>query len=496
MADTKPSFLSRLFGGGRSARSGWIDAKLAEAREHREQGRLAEATSLCEEVLRAEPGHAGALIAIADIAFRTGDIEPAIATLRQGLARNPSSAEVHFKLGCLLEDWADLPAAADAYEDALSIDPAMAKAHSNLGAVQQMLGLMDDARASFDRALAADPDFWLARYNIGLWLKLQGRFAEAVDAFQQSMRERRGFGRRPGDSVETLTTHSKLRHDIEQLNYLVARGVLGEQATAAIAAYEDVLRELGPDPYPAVGVAIPAALRPRLAGCYNRLLNFHDAQRIPGGAVNPNLDRERIEHDYFANGPGMTYFDDFLTPDALASLRRFCLESTIWFDAGYSGGYVGSTVEHGFACPLLAQIAEEFRDAFPRIFRSARINGLWGYKYDSERTGISPHADFAAVNVNFWLAPDDATLDPDSGGLVVWDKEAPLAWNFDDYNNNPPRIEAFLQESGAKPYVVPHRQNRVVLFNSNLFHKTDSYRFKPGYENRRINVTILYGERG
>jgi hypothetical protein len=35
-----------------------------------------------------------------------------------------------------------------------------------------------------------------------------------------------------------------------------------------------------------------------------------------------------------------------------------------------------------------------------------------------------------------------------------------------------------------------------VLFNSDLFHKTDSYRFKPGYENRRVNVTILYGDRG
>ena len=37
------------------------------------------------------------------------------------------------------------------------------------------------------------------------------------------------------------------------------------------------------------------------------------------------------------------------------------------------------------------------------------------------------HADAAAVNVNFWLTPDDANLDPDGGGLVVWDKEAPLS---------------------------------------------------------------------
>ena len=43
--------------------------------------------------------------------------------------------------------------------------------------------------------------------------------------------------------------------------------------------------------------------------------------------------------------------------------------------------------------------------------------------------------------------------------------------------------------------VVPHRQNRVVLFNSDLFHETARFTFKPGYKNRRINVTMLFGRR-
>ena len=105
------------------------------------------------------------------------------------------------------------------------------------------------------------------------------------------------------------------------------------------------------------------------------------------------------------------------------------------------------------------------------------------------------HADFAAVNVNFWLTPDEANLDPASGGLVIWDKEAPLDWDFADYNRDPARIRQFLEGAGARRITVPHRQNRVVIFNSDLFHKTDDYRFRPGYENRRINVTLLYGYR-
>jgi hypothetical protein len=54
-------------------------------------------------------------------------------------------------------------------------------------------------------------------------------------------------------------------------------------------------------------------------------------------------------------------------------------------------------------------------------------------------------------------------------------------------------ISAFLQTNGAKATRVPYRENRCVLFDSRLFHATDTCRFKPGYTNRRVNVTLLYG---
>jgi hypothetical protein len=34
-----------------------------------------------------------------------------------------------------------------------------------------------------------------------------------------------------------------------------------------------------------------------------------------------------------------------------------------------------------------------------------------------------------------------------------------------------------------------------VIFDSDLFHETDAIHFRDGYENRRINVTMLYGRR-
>ena len=57
------------------------------------------------------------------------------------------------------------------------------------------------------------------------------------------------------------------------------------------------------------------------------------------------------------------------------------------------------------------------------------------------------------------------------------------------------RIREYLESEGANRLVVPHRQNRCVIFDSDLFHKTDDIRFGDRYEDRRINVTMLYGTR-
>jgi hypothetical protein len=78
---------------------------------------------------------------------------------------------------------------------------------------------------------------------------------------------------------------------------------------------------------------------------------------------------------------------------------------------------------------------------------------------------------------------------------VVWDKAAPLDWDFDTYNTDEGAIRHFLSEAGAKPVTIPYRANRAVIFDSDLFHETDRLSFKEGYQNRRINVTLLYGER-
>lgn len=61
---------------------------------------------------------------------------------------------------------------------------------------------------------------------------------------------------------------------------------------------------------------------------------------------------------------------------------------------------------------------------------------MWAYKCDQNLSSLNKHADYAAVNINFWISPDDANIDPESGGLVVYKDEAPLSWDFRRYNTD------------------------------------------------------------
>lgn len=305
-------------------------------------------------------------------------------------------------------------------------------------------GDLAGALAAFEGALAAEPSALDTLLYRGQTLVQLGR---VDDGFAAITRAAQRFHNGPGDAGPP----SKQRHDAEQAAWLGAH-------------------RIAPGPG----------------------LHLEGGGRV-ARAINP-ANAARVEQDWARSDPKIVVIDDLLTEEALQGLRRFCFGSTMW-RTHFEGGYVGAVPETGFACPLLAQIVEEFRETYPAVFGPHLLQYLWAFKYDPALSGINVHADLAALNINFWLTPTEANLEPEHGGLVLWDKAAPLDWDFDRYNRDEAAIHDYLAASGAKAVTVPYRANRAVLFDSDLFHATDSVRFAPGYENRRINVTLLYGQR-
>ncbi len=419
---------------------------------------------------------------------------------------------------------------------AVQINPYFPPAHNNLGFVRQIQGDLEGAIACFRTALELDPSFKLALGNLTKALVLRRRYDEALAVVEKRLAigpcepnaldvavdialhagrlelageyalryaivrgasryypHRRSHDPKIIPSPAPELTAAKLRHDIEQLNYLTARGILSEELPSVIAAYERLLADVTPF---GAEERLPLSAQDErdIGHVYGRLVHVRPTPRV-SRAVSEHWDPIAVENKYLNEPPGIVWADNFLTPEALDSLRAFCLESTIWSVNRYVDGYLGSIYRHGFNCPLLHQIAEELQHALPRVIGKRPLLQMWGYKYDSTMGGISTHADFAAVNVNFWLTPDDANLDPEGGGLIVHDVEAPLDWDFSTYNEDKFTMQALIKQRGTRSINIPHRQNRVVIFNSDLFHATAPFKFRPGYENRRLNVTMLYGER-
>jgi hypothetical protein len=194
--------------------------------------------------------------------------------------------------------------------------------------------------------------------------------------------------------------------------------------------------------------------------------------------------------------------DNLLTQDALQQLRDVLLSSTSYTDV--RPGFLGAYFQHDLAHPLLIKIAADIGERYRDIICGRPIKKIWSYKYDSAwhrdikttgSSGTSLHADSAAVNVNIWITADNANLDESSGGLVLYEgTRAPHDMSFDTYNKDPSKVRDWLKNApNTVRRVVTYKANRMVMFDSQLFHETDKIKFKNGYQNRRINLTLLYG---
>jgi hypothetical protein len=286
----------------------------------------------------------------------------------------------------------------------------------------------------------------------------------------------------------------KLRHDIDQFRYLRDHTSSAVEYDELIGLYAQLAERLEPAGIEA-RLPLTGEDEARVGHVYNRIVHLADAPRLDH-ALSRGWDPGEVEERYL-EPPGVVVIDDFLSPAALEKVRRFCLESTVWSGTRYSEGRLGAFFVDGFSAPLLLQIAEEVRARFPRLIGDRHpLRQFWAFK-NAPRSlgGANTHADFAAVNVNFWVTPTDSNLDPDSGGLVVYDVTAPLSWSFRTYNERPDLIRSYLREQGARAIRIPYRANRAIVFNSDLFHATEPIHFRPEYEHRRLNITMLYGDR-
>ena len=453
-----------------------------------------------------DPSSAEALTQLARALQDAGEPHEAIAAYRKALANGAAGAAAHFQLGSLHMSLAEYDRAREHFDLVLAAEPGNADALCMQGAILNDQRRYGEAVGCFERALERRPDFSEAHFNLGLARFERGEFERASASFARCASLRRGerwsldkvapLRRDPSPAYapqEMGVNEVKLRHDCEQLDYLLGLGALPREYREVLDDYRALLGELRGKVDEFSVVPFDARRHPLVARTYKRPVHI-DAARPPAGPlINPPLDLRGIENRYLDADPNVVCVDGLLSAEGLAALRRFCNESTIWNDI--KPGYLGAYFYDGFCSELLLRLAWELRAALPRVVRDSAFQMMWGYKCDCTLPGLGVHADSAAVNVNFWITPDEANLAPERGGLLVYTQDAPQEWGFNKYNLDARTILDYLESKGSAPVRFPYRQNRAVIFDSDLFHASDDPRFREGYLNRRTNVTLLYGGR-
>lgn len=447
-----------------------------------EDGNVYEALGNARRANGLNPGSARAILQMMRCQNKLGDPYAALAAF-DSLA-NPAAitADHHVELGKAYAGLEQREQAIGAYRAALAIDPGSTEAIRSLVATCAMAGDsagLDALMAKYASHIEGDVD---SMYWRGLAALNGGDLDGAARLFRASLAVSDARG---GAFLPWPIPEPRLRHDYEQLDLLQRRGKLDDEGRAALKVLAPYYAKSGD---PAMTFAPDGAQRQALT---RALITRYHMPAMPFGepALGDN-DYRAIEDKYLSER--LVTIDNFLSAEALHVLRTFCEEATVW-KSYHPHGYVGSIIALGFSPKVLLALSEALRRAMPRVIGDEPLLQAWGFKYDQRLQGINMHADFAKVNVNFWITPDAACDDPTTGGMVVYDLPVPRSWTVADYNSDPARLAAYVKLHNAKPVRVPYRENRCVLFDSSLIHVTDEMRFKPGYENRRVNVTLLYG---
>ncbi len=429
------------------------------------------------------------LVAGAIAHHKAGRLDQAEAAYRAALDISPGHAAITHNLGVLAAAQGKHRVAIGRFDEAIAAEPRYTPAHYNRAVAQQALGQSREAIQGFARVCALEPEHYDAHRALGLLWLAEGDRGRALDHFARTYELRRGEDR-SGIAAKTLTmaTRSKLLHDAEQFRFLSGRRRDRPRFEALARNYEEVAKEVAEQATTLFGRQIDV-----LGEDYNTAINICGAPELPGRTVSARPDHDALMRRFKEQQTGAVWFDGLLTPPALAGLKRYLLESTIWHDFSHIGGFVASYLEDGLACPLLLQVADEIRGAFPELLEQHPLSQAWAFKGLETKAAVDAHADDAAVSINFWVTPDAANLDPERGGLAVCRVAPPADWEVKGYNDDKGTIAAFLERHADDTLTVPYRENRAVLFESRLFHRSDAPEFATGYENHRINLTLLFG---
>ena len=387
-------------------------------------------------------------------------------------------------------------------EIASNVNISFAEAPQRMGEVYQYM-FQDDRNIEhlkksqywFLQAIERDADYADAYLMLGMSYLWLGDIAEADKLFKTVLKINHSNNSYLDNNINKYLSDTKslstlIKHEFEQLTY-IDNDTDGIRNPKFTKKHYDSLKKL----YKKVQTDSlkPEDISIQVKKDIFKVLYNKAPKNYLTNLLNTENNISSLESKYLNGKPEILVIDNFLSSSALKDIQHFCRNANI-FKYPYQSGYVAAFLSKGLSNQFILKLSEDLRLTYKNIFKELRLTQAWIFKYDSKKEGTNIHADQAAVNVNFWITPEIANQDKSKGGLKIWNKLPPKESSFDSYNSldNSPKILKMLNDNNITSKVIPYKENRAVIFNSQLFHATDDFSFEESYENRRINITFLY----
>lgn len=363
--------------------------------------------------------------------------------------------------------------------------------------------------AGFDRVMTRHhvPRFRTMAKSLSRALALKGRLKDSAAVFNASFHIERGLHRdftAVDHSLFGYVSFGKLIHDMEHHQHLkkkdvaLPRGIeLAYNHTfEALSEYLDIEGKKDDDDKMRALLNVSQPGFKLIQPFYNRALHQPDLPSIHTFLNRDVLKFDQADARFTLSEHGIVVIDDVFDDKVHKIIYEYMMSSTTFFQKTTNT----FSLKADFPDALAYKLAAELKERLPQTLEKYLLQKAWSYKINNnhpKQKGLGVHADEALINCNIWLTPSDANLDKDSGGLVIYKMHAydDLRFNdwYDDVRDDKLKYKK-LKSIEFKNVTVTYRSNRGICFRSSLYHATDKVHFKKGFQNRRIGITLLFGE--
>ncbi|MDQ3802526.1 MAG: hypothetical protein M3416_01530 [Acidobacteriota bacterium] len=203
-------------------------------------------------------------------------------------------------------------------------------------------------------------------------------------------------------------------------------------------------------------------------------------------------DWEAIEAQYAETSPyNYAVIDDFLAPDACSEVRAHLINNKGWAFMNVEGPQPVLVVRN-FNLPLIHEIASALIGRLAGVLGGLSLVEHSAFMNRSNN-GLSIHSDNGLATLNIYLTPDEFNLDPEAGGLWLYDVKRGENQALHEFNSQPWCTEYFERHTKGGAVRIGYAFNRAILFDARTLHAAERMRFAGGsVASHRLNLALRF----